>query len=332
VRTATVGGGKHTARAVLLSNCGGDVFQRGARDRAITRVNYASDCLGVPASEVRPLFVGDPLEHPDDSAAMEGIAECAKALLNAEHASVESMEVQTYTHSVQFYLGDDYPCRLSGTLFTDRNCPTTKTVLLLTTDVAISAEYLNIALHTQVRETFGLMPVPPSPNDGYMILSSGLAGNHEISERDVEFSKFSKALEYVLSWLCIDRIGRGEESNVLTLRVAGSVSKRLAWDVVNNAYVYFSLAETQSASILKGLLSCIGAVDAPIKKKKLRIWLQAGEERILLTDGGKILYVVDEATQKLLRASDATITVDFNQGNYSASGWIRKENRKIFDF
>ena len=248
-RVAKVGGGKQTARAVLLSNCAGDVLQRNSRDRAIERINFSSDRLGVPASELRPMFIGTPTHHPDDALSLDGITECAKALRTSKQSDLSELSTQSYLCTVQFYLGDDYPCTISGALFTEKNAPFTKRSVLLTTDVSIDGEYLQKALSAEIRDTFGLWHVPPSPNDGYMILSSGLAGNHKISERDVEFSKFTKALSFVLSQLCIDALSRGGERELIELSVVGATSKHMASDVVNNAYVYFSLEETQSGSL-----------------------------------------------------------------------------------
>ena len=330
-RVAKVGGGKQTARAVLLSNCAGDVLQRDSRERTIERVNFSSDRLGVPASELRPMFIGTPTHRPDDALSLESIAECAKALRSSKQTDLSALSTQSYLCSVRFFLGDDYPCTISGALFTERTAPFTRRSILLTTDVAIDGEYLQKALLGEIRETFGLWHVPPSPNDGYMILSSGLAGNHKISERDVEFAKFTKALAFVLSQLCIDALSIGGERELIELNVVGATSKHLACDVVNNAYVYFSLEETQYCSLLQGLFSCIGAVDSSIRRTKLRVWLQMDGERILLTDKGRILYVNTAVTERLLSSENVKITVDFQDGNFSASGWIPKRGVKIFD-
>lgn len=330
-RVAKVGGGKQTARAVLLSNCAGDVLQRHSRDRAIERVNFSSDKLGVPASELRPMFIGTPTHHPDDALSLEGIAECAKSLRSSKQSDLSLLSTQTYLSTVQFFLGDDYVCTISGALFTEKNAPFTKRSILLTTDVAIDSEYLHKALASEIRETFGLWHVPPSPNDGYMILSSGLAGNYKISRRDSEFLKFTKALSFVISQLCIEALSIGGEKELIELKVVGATSKHLAMDVVNNAYVYFSLEETRNCSLLQGLFSCIGAVDSPIRRSRLRVWLQADEQRILLTDRGRILYVNTESTEQLLSAKEVKLTIDFQDGNFSAAGWIQKRDVKVFD-
>lgn len=330
-RVAKIGGGKQTARAVLLSNCAGDVLQRHSRDRAVERVNFSSDKLGVPASELRPMFIGTPTHHPDDELSLESIAECAKSLRLSKQSDISLLSTQSYLSTVQFFLGDDYVCTISGALFTEKNAPFTKRSIVLTTDVAIDSEYLHKALAEEIRETFGLWHVPPSPNDGYMILSSGLAGNYKISRRDGEFQKFAKALSFVVSQLCIEALSIGGEKDLIELKVVGATSKHLAMDVISNAYVYFSLEETRNCSLLQGLFSCIGAVDFPIRKSCLRIWLQADDERILLTDSGRILYVNTEATERLLSGKDVKVTIDFRDGNFSATGWVQKRGVKVFD-
>jgi hypothetical protein len=59
--------------------------------------------------------------------------------------------------------------------------------------------------------------------------------------------------------------------------------------------------------------------------------LQADEQRILLTDRGRILYVNTESTEQLLSAKEVKLTIDFQDGNFSAAGWIQKRDVKVFD-
>ncbi len=321
-------GGKPTARAVLISNCGADVLQQGARDRVTARVNYASDRLGVPASELRPLFVGELIKMPDDERAMESIFHCAKEVLAGKRSDITAFSVPTHTCSVQFFLGDDYPCVLSGVFFFGEELGVSKRTVLLTTDVSIGDELLAAALETQVKETFGLIGIPSSPNDGFMMLASGLAGNNKILDRDVEFSKFSKVLEYVLFELCRVTVCGYDARDSIDLQVIGARSKRLAWNVVQNAYVYFQLAGNDSVSLLNGLISCIGSSGA-FPKKKLQVWLQTEKAKALLVDGGKILYLSEEYLQELLASKNVSVIVDFHESNYGAGGWIKKGTRKV---
>lgn len=329
VRIAKNAGGKPTARAVLLSNCSSDVLQKDGRETVTAQVNYASDKLGVPASEVRPLFVGELIRQSDRSVVLEHIDNCAKALLSGQSSDASKMGVETLSCAVQFYLGDDYPCIISGTLFTERACRAIKRTLLVTTDVSISWELLQAALESEYKDTFGLLPIPPSANDGCVALSSGLAGNHTIAFKDVEYAKFSKALQYVFSELCARLVCGDGEDERLYFQAVGTKSKRTACDVVKNAYSYFMLSGNERASLIKGMISCVG--DAGILSRRgLRVWLESAAGRILLIDGGKFMYVLESTAASVLAGDDAILTVDFREGNYSARGWIKKEKRVVF--
>ena len=324
-------GGKHTVRAVVLTNCGADVLQRGARDRAVARVNYASDLLGVPAFEVRPIFVGEVSVKADDGLALDAIKDCARGVLAKEEQGLSALSAPTHTVAVQFYLGDDYPCTLAGSVFTDTTCPATKRTLLLTTDVAISYECLRACLESELRDSFDLLEIPPAPNDGVMFLASGLAGNNPIGARDVEYAKFAKALDFVLTELCGKMLSKGKRENILRLKVAGATSKRLAWDVVSNAYAYFLLSGSEEVPLIKGMISCIGGVDSPMRKHKMQVWVQSEKGRLLLISDGRQLFIEDGPAAEILQGEKAEVCVDFQNGNYGASGWIPKGYRKILN-
>ena len=320
--------GKPTARAVLISNSDDDVLQKGGRDRVTARVNYASDRLFVPASEVRSLYVGDLLQQVDDEAVRGSIYAYAKELLAGNRSGIESLAVNTKTTSVQFFLGDDYPCVVSGTIFFDSVGLLSRRTILLTTDVGISYEMLSAALETETKDSFGLLTMPTSPNDGYLFLSSGLAENNKIVHRDVEFSKFSKAVEFVLLELLRKCMCGDNERDALSLQVTGAKSKRMASDVVRNAYAYFHHRKNENASLVSGLLSCAGAAGT-FRRDKLRIWIQTEKRKILLLDCGRVLYIQENILSDVLMDEEIIILLDFQEGNYSAFGYINRLEQKI---
>lgn len=332
VRVAKGNTEKNTARAILVSDCGADVMQKGGRNRVIAQVNYASDLLAVPASELRPFFIGELTKRSDDEATMRSIAACVNDVKAGRENTIVLRGTRTHTVAVQFYLGDDYVCKIAGTVFTDVVCPMTKRTLLLTTDVSVSQELLELALRTQMQESFGLFHVPTSANDGVIILSSGCAGNNKIEYKDVEFLKFCKALQFILCELCGMLISDGRAENAIFLQVTGAKSRQFAGEVVRNAYSYFSLLGTEKCDLLKGFISCIGNVDSTVKRKRLKVWLSSDAGRVLLIDGARILYVSPEKTEGILSSTNATVTVDFGEGNYSASGWINKLQRKVVNY
>jgi glutamate N-acetyltransferase/amino-acid N-acetyltransferase len=264
--------------------------------------------------------------------ALESIKECAEGILSNEHRGLSALSVPTHTVAVQFFLGDDYLCTLAGSVFTDATCPATKRTLLLTTDVAISYEYLHICLQSGLRDTFDLLDIPPVANDGAMILASGLAGNNPIQARDVEYTKFAKALDFVLAELCGKMLSKAKRADILRLKVTGATSKTLAGDVVSNAYAYFLLSGSEEVPLIKGMISCIGGVDTPLKKNKMQVWVQSERGKLLLVSDGRLLFIEDGPAAEILQGEKAEVIVDFQNGNYGASGWIPKGSRKIINF
>jgi glutamate N-acetyltransferase/amino-acid N-acetyltransferase len=198
--------------------------------------------------------------------------------------------------------------------------------------VSIGYECLHACLETQLKESFDLLEIPPAANDGAMIVASGLAGNSPILARDVEYAKFARALEFVLTELCGKLLSFGERAKILRLKVEGATSKRLAWDVVRNAYSYFLLSGCEGIPLMQGLISCIGGVDTPVKQGKVQVWLQSERGRVLLMSDGKLLFIAENALEEILLGQRAEVCVDFQDGNYGASGWIPKGDRKIFKF
>ena len=331
VRVASNTSDNETARMILLADTCSDVMQKGGRGRVINCVNYASDKLLLPSSKLRPFFIGELIERVDNDTIMRGIDACVLALKSGQTANLSAMKAHHYSKTVQFFLGDDYLCTLSGTVFTDEKCPLTKRSVIITTDVAISADMLDLALFTSVRETFGLLNIPASVNDGYAVFASGCSGNYQISARDSEFSKFSRAMDFLLNELCGMLVSGDCDEEGIQLFVENAKSKTLAWDVVKNTSVYFSLVGNEDCSLLKGLLTCVGNVETALRRRRMRIWLSSDVGRVLLVDEARVLYIVPEKLKEVLAGTNAAVTVDFREGIFGASGWIKKMDRKVIN-
>ena len=147
--------------------------------------------------------------------------------------------------------------------------------------------------------------------------------------KDVEYAKFAKAVEYVFTELCAAAVCGDDEEERIFLKVVGTKSKKTASDTVKNAYSYFLVSGNEGASLVKGILSCIGEAGV-LHRKKLQVWLQSEAGRLLLLDGGKFTYLVPEKCEEIFKAKEVSLLVDFREGNYASHGWIKKEKHVVF--
>ena len=92
------------------------------------------------------------------------------------------------------------------------------------------------------------------------------------------------------------------------------------------------LSDSEEIPLIKGMISCIGGVDSPLRKNKMQVWVQSEKGRLLLISGGRQLFIEDGPAAEILRGEKAEVCVDFQNGNYGASGWIPKGSRKLLNF
>lgn len=97
----------------------------------------------------------------------------------------------------------------------------------ITTDAAVEAKALNIALGEAVANSFNRITVDGdmSTNDTVLVLANGVAGNKELKNKDAEFKTFQSALNHVCLELAkmIVRDGEGV-THFVTVRVKGAKS------------------------------------------------------------------------------------------------------------
>ncbi len=102
------------------------------------------------------------------------------------------------------------------------------TLNFITTDCAASPEMLQKALSEIVKVTYNCLSVDgdQSTNDTCMLISSGLAGNAEITSENADFETFKNALYQVMKNLTIMLAKDGEGATKLITCVCGSAPDR----------------------------------------------------------------------------------------------------------
>lgn len=250
-----------------------------------------------------------------------------------EEASLRAAEAMMTTDSYPkhtafaFDLGD-FPCKI-GVLFkgSTRVAPNMATTLIfLTTDVNISSEMLQKALHLTVKDTVNLLCGDgiSSPNDTVCIMANGKAGNYKISVEDTEFAKFTVALKKALSEICC-RIARDcdGENKLFTCKVTGAKSQPVAHAVARNVVASPKIRQAieegrlDVESILYGI--CEGASDAHFNG--LQIALQGnGAEYIIYEENG-VLPISGENLSRLKDGDTVTMQISMQDGNYTATAF-----------
>ena len=215
-----------------------------------------------------------------------------------------------------------------------RVCPNMATTLcFLTTDVNITPQMLQKALNASVQETLNALHIDglSSPNDTACILSSCTAGNYKISCADSEYKKFASALQKTLTEICLLMVKDGDENNkTLVCTVRGAKSKRVA-RAVAKAIV--------SARIINGMNGINGINGAAFETENLLCAIIGAGENLeiskadaklssergsvtLMTDGKAIAFS-SSVVVEILSASEITLSVHLNDGNYGATAFSR---------
>jgi glutamate N-acetyltransferase/amino-acid N-acetyltransferase len=176
-----------------------------------------------------------------------GILEAAKQLGNSSNHAAQAVEAIMTSDTrpkqiaVEFKLGGKTVriggiCKgagmiqpgMSGTGVRPAAMPLHATMLcFITTDAAIEAKVLQVALQEAVAQSFNRITVDGdmSTNDTVLVLANGLAGNRKIGNRKSEIGNFQAALNHVCLELAkmIVRDGEGVH-RVVTVRVNGAKS------------------------------------------------------------------------------------------------------------
>jgi glutamate N-acetyltransferase / amino-acid N-acetyltransferase len=237
---------KGTARAIVINsgNANACTGRQGLQD-ARKMVRYAERALNFPQGSV---LVGSTgrigVTMPMDNVRAGIIEACVELGPTAAHAAqaveaIMTSDTRPKQIAVEFKLGGKTVrlggmCKGAGMIQPGMSAtgarpaalPLHATMLgFITTDAAIEARALQIALREAVAQSFNRITVDGdmSTNDTVLVLANGLAGNRKFGVRSSEFGVFQAALAHVCLELAkmIVRDGEGVH-RVVTVRVSGA--------------------------------------------------------------------------------------------------------------
>ena len=196
----------------------------------------------------------------------------------------------------------------------------------LTTDCAMDPALLREAVKTVVTDTFNMITVDgdTSTNDTLLVLSSGLAGNAVITEKDGKYDLFLEALEAVCRDLAIQMARDGEgASHLIETRVIGADTKEnariLAKSVVGSSLVK---ARVFGKDANCGRVLCaLGYAGPDFDPARITIHMTGEAGTVCFYQDGCVQLFDEEKALEILSEKDIHFLCDMKMGNEEATAW-----------
>ncbi len=192
-------------------------------------------------------------------------------------------------------------------------------------DAAISSKLLDKALKEVVDDTFNMITVDgdTSTNDMVSILSNGEAGNKPIEEEGPDYERFRKHLYLLCSHLAKMIVSDGEgASKLIEYQVEGTKTKEDARQIIRTISDS-SLVKTAMFGRDPNwgrIVAAAGRAGVDFDPEKTDLYISSTSEMKLLENGQPVRANLAEL-KKLMRSTEITIRLNFNQGDASAKGW-----------
>lgn len=196
----------------------------------------------------------------------------------------------------------------------------------ITTDIAISKELLQEALSEDVKDTFNMISVDgdTSTNDTLLVMANGLAGNPEITERNVDYDTFKEALHYIDETLAKKMAGDGEGATALfetkvihaaTKEEARILCKSVVCSSLTKAMIYGHDANV-------GRIMCaLGYAGVDFDPEQVDLFCEGGGNRMQICKDGMLTDYDEEGATKILSAPEVSVIVDMHRGEAEAAAW-----------
>lgn len=196
----------------------------------------------------------------------------------------------------------------------------------ITTDAAISKELLQEALSLDIKDTYNMISVDgdTSTNDTVLLLANGMAENPEITEKNEDYEKFYKALNYINTFFAkrIAEDGEGATSlfevkviNAKNKEQAVKLSKSIVSSNLTKAAIF-------GHDLNWGRILCaMGYSGAEFNPDQVDLYFESSGGKIKLIEDGIEVFYIKEIASKILSTSELTITVDIKMGNSQATAW-----------
>ena len=319
------------AQAVICNSGNANTCNADGIEIAQKMCTLVEKATGIAASDVvvastgvigQPLDVTPIADHMDALTAglsYNGSIEAAQAIMTTDTISKEI--------AVEFTVGGK-TCRMGGIAKGSGMIhPNMATMLVfITTDCAISAQMLQKALSTDIRNTFNMLSIDgdTSTNDMVTVLANGLAGNAQITADGEDFSVFMKALNTLTINLCRTIAGDGEGATKLlectvtgadTLEAAKTAAKSVICSSLLKAAMFGADANWGR------VLCAIGYSGADVDVTKVDVSFRSAKGEIAVCKDGAGIPFSEEKAKEILLEKEIDILISVGSGSYSACAW-----------
>ncbi|NHC42347.1 bifunctional ornithine acetyltransferase/N-acetylglutamate synthase [Bacillus sp. MM2020_1] len=192
----------------------------------------------------------------------------------------------------------------------------------VTTDANIEQEELLEALREVTNQTFNMITVDgdTSTNDMVLLLANGLAENNQLTKDHPEWNIFKQGLKIVCESLAkkIARDGEGA-TKLVEVQVNGGYSQNAA-SSVGKAIISSNLVKTAIYGTDPNwgrIVTAIGYSGVPVEPNSIKVAIGP----FTVFENGLPSNFVEEEVKEYLESENVKLTVELNQGKYSATAW-----------
>ena len=200
------------------------------------------------------------------------------------------------------------------------------TLSFITTDAAISPEYLQRALSDVVKTTLNMVSVDgdQSTNDMCCVMANGLSGIDEIYSENESFAVFENALYVVMVNLARMMARDGEGATKLIECVCAGAddiktAKTIAKSVITSSL--FKAAMFGEDANWGRILCAVGYADADFDINKVDVYLASNAGKIAVCKSGAGVDFSEDEAKKILMEEEITVFINIGNGECSAAAW-----------
>ena len=196
----------------------------------------------------------------------------------------------------------------------------------ITTDAAISADKLKIAVKTVADKSFNMVSVDgdTSTNDTLAVMASGLAGNAEITEQNEDYNIFVEALTILCRKLSKEMAKDGEgASKLLVCKVSGAKTEKDAKGVAKSVVCSSLLKAAMFGSDANWgrVLCAIGYSGCDVDINKVDVSFASKAGKVDVCKNGAGIDFSEEIAKTVLTEDEIDIVVELNDGNGVAEAY-----------
>lgn len=319
------------AKAVIANSKNANTCNADGEEKAVRMCELTAAALGIKPEEVVVAstgVIGQILPIEPIEAAVPILAQKLSYSGNEEAATaIMTTDTVKKEYAVKFTAGG-VECHLGGMAkgsgMIHPNMATT--LNFITTDCAVSVEMLQKALSEIVKVTYNCLSVDgdQSTNDTCMLMSSGLAGNAEITEENEDFDRFKAALYQVMANLTrmLAKDGEGA-TKLLTCICSGAPTLDDAIAVAKSVIrsPLFKCAMFGADANWGRVLCAIGYAEAEFDINKVDVSLGSKAGKIQVCRNGAGVDFSEDEAKKILVEDEIDIFVELNSGSVSATAW-----------